>query len=363
MPVIASVGVGIPRYRIPQEEAKELIREIFPRDSEQLERLLPVFDHAFIKERQMVVPIDWFKEAHTLAERNQKYLEEAIPYTIEAVEDCLHNSKFLNEQVSPREIDCIIFASSTGIATPSIDAHLINELPFSEYTTRIPLWGLGCAGGASGLARASEWLLAHPDKNTLLINLEFCSLAFQKHDRRKSNFIGSALFGDGVSCTLIMGDQSPLQDRLKHTGPHIMKTSSRTKKGALDVMGWDIQNSGFHVIFAKSIPRLVETFWYEHLQDFLQESQHQTTDFPFLTAHPGGTKVLQAMERILEAKKEKFRYSYKILEEHGNMSSPTVLYVLKEAMESSPPTGTKSLLTALGPGFSSEIVMLEWKKS
>jgi alkylresorcinol/alkylpyrone synthase len=360
MPYILSVGMSIPEYPISQEEAKQLLFDIFPDSKTGLERYLSVFDHALISERQLIVPKKWFRQPHSFADRNRIYIKKAIVHSIESIENCLQNTAFLEYPVTASEIDAIFFISSTGISTPTIDAHLYNQLNFPDDIMRFPLWGLGCAGGAGGLGRASEWLKANPSKNAIVVNVEFCSIAFQNNGDRKSNIIGAALFGDGVSCTLLSGDKSPLRRRAKGSSIAIKKYSSRIKKESLDIMGWDIKESGLQVIFAKSIPNLVKTFWYKHVQEFLP-SLHAVEDFPFIIAHPGGRKVLEAMEEVLSINKEKLRYSYKVLREHGNMSSSTVIYVLNEAMQQNQPIGTKSLLTALGPGFSSEIVQLEWE--
>ncbi|MBB6452265.1 alkylresorcinol/alkylpyrone synthase [Salirhabdus euzebyi] len=359
MPYIASVGVSSPPYKISQTKAKTLIKEIFPRAERELERLLPVFDNAFIEERQFVVPVEWFEQTHSFEERNNLYIEEATQHSVAAIRDCVQNNVLLSEEMLIEQIDCFLFVSSSGIATPTIDARCINELPFRDDITRIPIWGLGCAGGASGLARAYEWLKANPKKTAVLVNAELCSLAFQKDDNRKSNFIGSALFGDGVSACLLVGDESPYLRRVK-SPVKIKGTSSKMKKDSLNVMGWDVKNTGFHVIFAKSIPSLVNYFWKEHVTDFLEQQEEDKENFAFLTAHPGGLKVLEAIEETLPCSREALRFSYDVLKKHGNMSSPTVLYVLKEAMESMPKIGTRSLLTALGPGFSSEMMIIEW---
>ncbi|MBO8155006.1 MAG: type III polyketide synthase [Bacillaceae bacterium] len=361
MAYILSAGVSIPKYHIRQEEAEQLVKEIFPRTDREMGRLLPAFKNSDIKERQFVVPVDWFRDNHEFFERNAIYEQEAVPHAVTAINNCLKNEQLLSDVVHPGEIDCIIFASSTGIATPSVDARCMNELPFRSDTVRLPIWGMGCVAGASGLSRAFEWLKANPDKSALVICLEFCSLAFQKDDHRKSNFIGTVLFGDGAASVLLAGEQSPLRTRMRKTSiPKIVSASSRLKKQALDVMGWDVKEKGFHVIFAKSIPQLVETFWKKHFQDFLQILNIQADSLSYFIAHPGGMKVLQAYEKLLPDAGVKLKYSRKILHQHGNMSSPTVLYVLKSVMEEEELAGETSILTALGPGFSSELLALEW---
>ncbi|WP_407268649.1 type III polyketide synthase [Radiobacillus sp. PE A8.2] len=360
MSYICSVATSIPQFELAQSEIKEFVRNIFPRSEREISRLLPVFENAAIENRQFVVPKDWFTVNHSFQKRNAFYQQEAIEHSIQAIDACLTDKSFLSEPIDYNKIDCIIFVSSTGISTPSIDAHIINMLNFREDVVRIPLWGLGCAGGASGIARAHDWLTSNPDKTALVVCVELCSLTFQKDDHKKSNFIGTALFGDGIAAALMVGNESSLLKLCNHMSPMVQRTSSRIKKQTLDVMGWDITNDGFEVVFAKSIPHLVETFWKQHVFDFLKEQQLTVDDLPFIVAHPGGKKVLEAFERVLNVTSNVFYHSYETLKNHGNMSSPTVLYVLKAWMSEQRKQGDKSMLASLGPGFSSELVSLEW---
>ncbi|WP_053219456.1 type III polyketide synthase [Virgibacillus senegalensis] len=360
MTVIGSVGTSLPKFTLKQEEIKTLIEKIFPRPERELKRLLPVFEHAAVEQRQFVVPKSWFTEPHSFVERNDIYQKEALQHSISAIDACLQNEDFLIKAIPHEAIDSIIFVSSTGISTPSVDAYIINQRDFREDVRRIPLWGLGCAGGASGLARAHEWLTANPTKTSLVVSVELCSLTFQKEDDRKSNFIGTALFGDGIAAALLIGDESPYQAYRKKAGPRITKVDSKTKKASLDVMGWEIGNHGFEVIFAKSIPQLVETFWKEHVQLFLKEQNSKKNDYAFFIAHPGGKKVLQSIESVLQITQSKLQHSYEVLKRHGNMSSATVLYILQKWMQEDITPGERSLLSALGPGFSSELLELEW---
>src|SRR5699024_2346346 len=170
---------------------------------------------------------------------------------LEAIDECLSNKGFLQKDIPYEAIDMIVFVSSTGLSTPSIDAHLMNERPFKASVQRMPLWELGCAGGAIGLSRAHDFITANPDKSALIVCCELCSLTFQKTDRKKSNIIGTALFGDGVAASIAIGKDSPLHSSRKNIIPQIKKTSSSTKKDRLDVMGWDITNNGMEVIFSK----------------------------------------------------------------------------------------------------------------
>lgn len=358
---IASVGLGIPKYSMTQENVKTYMIQIYTNNQEELHRLLPVFDHALIEERQFVVNQEWFLHPHTFAERNRYYQEHAQTYALKAIDECLTDKTFLKKSIPYEAIDLIIFISSTGIATPTIDVYLSNERPFRESMERMPLWGLGCAGGAIGLSRAHDYLQAYPEKSVLVICVEFCSLAFQKDDFDKSHIIGTALFGDGAASILLLGEQSPYLSYTTHPSPKIVTSHSLTKKQTTDIMGWDITDRGFEVIFSKEIPQLVHVFWKKHVTEFLNTVNLSPEQITYMIAHPGGRKVLEAMEDSLSLPSKALQFSYDVLRDHGNMSSATVYYVINQWLRQGPPqTPEKNILCALGPGFSSELLLLEW---
>ncbi|WP_042145578.1 type III polyketide synthase [Paucisalibacillus sp. EB02] len=359
MAIVCSVGKGIPKYQMEQNRVKELVGNLFSYSEREVTRLLPVFDNAAIRIRQFVVPEEWFLVEHSFEERNDLYHQNAIHYATVAMDDCLKNAGFTDE-ITYEDIDLLSFVSSTGISTPSIDAFLINERPFRTNVERMPLWGLGCAGGAIGLSRVYNWLKANPTKVALLINCEICSLTFQKSDQKKSNLIGTALFGDGVSCLLLIGEDSKYRKSLTKPTPFIKSYSSYTEKDSTNVMGWRIINTGFEVIFSKSIPALVNTIWKTHMQEFVQREGISIDEIDAFISHPGGKKVLDAMMVTFQISEEKLRYSADVLLEHGNMSSATVQYVMGRWLEEDMKLGAKGVLTALGPGFSSEILLVEW---
>ncbi|WP_245843782.1 type III polyketide synthase [Oceanobacillus rekensis] len=357
---ICSIGLGIPEFNIEQEEIKGIVKEIFSYSDKQINRLLPVFDHAAVNNRQFAVDQSWFLKEHSFKEKNDLYQVEAKKYSLAAIDDCLRNPEFLNDVMPYEAIDMIIFVSSTGIATPSMDVHLMNARPFRQDISRMPLWGLGCAGGAIGLSRAHDWLTAHPDKTVLIICCELCSLTFQKGDSKKSNMVGTALFGDGVSAALAMGSNSPYLSLSKTSTPKVITASSFLKRDSEDVMGWEINDLGFEVVFKKNIPSLVDSFWRDHVMNFFEQTNLFEKDIHSFISHPGGRKVMEAMEEVLQCSKDKLKQSYQVLSDHGNMSSATVLYVLREWMKQNIISGEKSILSALGPGFSSELLLLEW---
>jgi alkylresorcinol/alkylpyrone synthase len=360
MPYILSSGIHCAEHSCTQSNIQRLVYDLFPLKEIEKKRLLPIFEHAEIEKRQFAVPLNWFKDKHGLQERNELYHDQALKYSIGAVRSCLSNQEMLSENISVKNIDHILFVSSTGISTPTLDAYLMNELEFDENTRRTPLFGLGCAGGTSGVAKAQEWLLGHPEKNVLVVCVELCSLTFQREDSRISNFVGTALFGDGASSVLVIGDHSPLRQKAKVPLAKILDTSSRTKRHSTDVMGWRVIDTGFEVIFNKSIPRLVKDFWSVHAKEFVHKQGWEISEFPFIIAHPGGRKVLEGYRDVFNLEERVLEIPKKVLRSHGNMSSPTVHFVLHETLKKQPAKGTRTIMTSLGPGFSSEIISLEW---
>ncbi|MBM7552516.1 type III polyketide synthase [Thalassobacillus pellis] len=360
MSCILSIGKSIPPFEMDQKEVSSLVEQLFPLTDREKERYMPIFDNSLIKKRQFVVNPSWFLKNHGLKERNDIYIDHAVNHGLTAIDHCLNNEVFLDSPVQYNDIDMIIFVSTTGMATPSIEARIMNHRDFREDVRRMPLFGLGCAGGVSGMARAHEWLKAHDESCVLVVNVELCGLTFQKTDSKKSNFVGTALFGDGISATLLCGQSSRHFAKKRRTAPVITDTGSKTKKDSISVMGWDVTDQGFEVIFNKSIPHLVKSFWKEHIEQFTALQDIKSEALPFLVAHPGGKKVLEAYEEVLKIKKDKLQHSYGVLEDHGNMSSVTVCYVLERYMKGFPDKGTISLMGALGPGFSSELISLEW---
>lgn len=361
MTQILSVGTCSPPYHVRQTEALELARALFQESFPDIDRYLKVFQNGQIDSRYLSVPPEWFREKHSLQEKNDLYIQLSVEFGIKAIETCLEETPFLSEPVKPSEIDAIFFVSTTGFSTPSIEAKIMNRLPFSSHTKRVPIWGLGCAGGASGLARAHEYCLAFPESNVLVISEELCSLTFQPDDVSKSNLIGTSLFSDGAACVLLSGDQSPLLGLSKMgSRPAIRGTQSTLMPDSENVMGWDIKDEGLYVVFSKSIPNIIENWLKPNVIEFLNAHHLRIEEISHFVAHPGGRKVLEAYEKSLGIPESLTNPSRKILSEFGNMSSPTVLYVLKAHMEKSIPEGDYGIAAALGPGFSSELLLLQW---
>lgn len=353
MPTIRKVVTENAPYHVDQKEIVQVVRNLFGNHFTDIERLLRVFGNGQIEERYFAAPLEWFEEERGLEEKNRLYIEEAVKMGSRAVESCLAETATDKE-----EVDAFIFVSSSGMSTPTIDARIMNRLKLPKHIKRLPIWGLGCAGGAAGLSRAHDYCKAYPDAKVLVLCLELCSLTFQRSDLSKSNLIGTSLFADGSACALVAGEQAEGDN----TGFFIHDTQSTLMADSEDVMGWDVKDEGLHVVFSRDIPKVIENWLKPNLDEFLKTLNKKTEDIQHFIAHPGGKKVLAAYEKSLSIDKEKTGNARSVLKRFGNMSSPTVLYVLKDFMDQQPAAGEEGLLTALGPGFSSELLWLEWRE-
>lgn len=354
MSIIRKVVTENAPYHVNQKEIVSVVRNLFGGHYDDIERLLRVFGNGQIEGRYFAAPLEWFEKERGLEEKNRLYVEEAVKMGSRAVARCLEEAA-----VDKTEIDAFIFVSSSGMSTPTIDARIMNVLGLPQHVKRIPLWGLGCAGGASGLSRADDYCRAYPEAVVVVLCLELCSLTFQRSDSSKSNLIGTSLFADGAACALVTGDEADLSGE----GFHITDTQSTLMRDSEDVMGWDVKDEGLHVIFSRDIPKIIENWLKPNVDLFLEKVSKSSADITHFIAHPGGKKVLAAYEKSLGLTTDKTDISRGVLAKYGNMSSPTVLYVLKDFMEQLPQHGEEGLLTALGPGFSSEMLWLEWREA
>jgi len=356
MPSIVSVGRAMLPYQIRQDLIQKYIKQLFSPSFRDINRLVAVFRNGQIESRYFVKDLDWYSANHSFSEKNDAYIENSLKFSCEAIINCLENRTLLDEPINIRDIDAIIYISTTGLATPSMDARIMNVLPFSPHTKRIPIWGLGCAGGAAGLARAYEYCLAYPKARVLVVAAEFCSLTFQPNDLSKSNIIGTSLFADGVACVCVAGDE------VEHHRivPRIISTQSTLMSDAEDVMGWDVRDEGFFVIFSKDIPSIIYKWVKQNVDEFLDAHGLTINDIQHFIAHPGGKKVIEAYQNAFHINEEKTKITFEVLQNYGNMSSATVYFVLEQFMNLPIQKGEYGLVLALGPGFSAELVLLKW---
>ena len=343
-PRLLSVATAVPPHRVSQETARDFARLMFSEAYRDVERLLPVFDNANIDTRHFCMPPEWFGEDHTFPEKNALYVKHALDLSEKAARRALDRAG-----AGPEDVGAIFFVSTTGISTPSLDSKLMFSLGLPEHVRRVPIWGLGCAGGAGGLARAADHVRAYPEKPVLLVGVELCGLTFVKGDCSKSNLVGTSLFADGAAAVLLGSGG---------TGPELRGSYSTTWPGTEDVMGWDLVEAGLQVRFAKSVPQIVHEKMRGNLEAACTSLGIDLGDLRHFVLHPGGTKVLEAYEETLGLEAGGLDLSWEILRNHGNMSSVSVLFVLERFLEDYPAgSGEYGTISALGPGFSAEHVL------
>ncbi|OCX53713.1 hypothetical protein BEL04_05305 [Mucilaginibacter sp. PPCGB 2223] len=351
MPFIAAVSKTDLPYRARQLDVKQQARELFSKDFPQVDRLIHAFDNTEIIDRNFVEPLEWYTQPTTFEERNNEYISAALHYSVEAIEAVIRKAA-----IDKSEITDIIFVSTTGLSTPSLDALIINQLRLDEHINRIPVWGLGCAGGVSGMAKANTLAKANPDATVLLVAVELCSLTLIKTDYSKSNFIGSSLFSDGIAACIVKGDNH----QQNSTGVKYVAASSKLYYDSLEVMGWEFQDKGFKVVFSKDIPTFIHQNILHDITAFLAKQNLQLSDIKNFIFHPGGKKVLDAYCDALKVEGDFLKNTRETMNNYGNMSSVTVLYVLEKFMREGFTDGY-GLMLAMGPGFSSEMVLLDMK--
>ena len=351
---LVSLATAVPPHAVTQADAKEFARNLFRETlREDHDRLLGVFEHAGIRQRNVCAPLEWFATDHDFAEKNALYVENAVELGRTVAERAMAQAG-----LEPRDIDHLVFVSSTGIAAPSIDARLANALSLRTDFQRTPIWGLGCAGGVAGLSRARDFALARPGSRVLLVALELCSLTFQRNDRSKRNLVAASLFGDGAAAALVVAGDDPAL-RNGHRPLDLVATSSTFWSDTLDVMGWDVDGQGLHVVFARDIPTIVRERVRPGLVEFLGRHDLDLERLDHLVAHPGGMKVLAAYEKALGLAPDALAHAREVLRDHGNMSSPTCLFVLERFLANQTiAAGETAVLSALGPGFCAEYVLL-----
>ncbi len=353
-PRLVALATAVPEHVLRQEDAEAAAALVFTGAVPHGERLLQVFEHAQIEKRHMCVPLSWFMQPHGLAEKNRLYVEHALRLAADVSRRAL-----AQVGLAPRDVDHVVWVSSTGLSTPSMDALLANELGFRTDIRRVPIWGLGCAGGAGGLARARDFARAEPTAVVLLVSLELCSLTFQLGDLDKRNLVAASLFADGAAAAVVTGAEAPPVETDGRRPLALLASRSTLWKDSLDVMGWTVDGDGLHVVFSRDIPTIVREQVRPSLLEFLEACGLRLEDVRHLAAHPGGVKVLDAYAEALGLPREAFRHSRAVLHDFGNMSSPTCLFVLERflaAREIGP--GEHAIVTALGPGFSAEYVLL-----
>jgi alkylresorcinol/alkylpyrone synthase len=347
-PTIAATATALPPYTITRDDVKYYMGRVFDIPERKLEAMMSIVDNAQVHKRHAIFPIEYLVEPRALAKTNNEYIEHAVKLGREAAEKCLERAG-----LKPDDIDLIITVSCTGFMIPSLDAHLINLMGFRSNVRRMPFTELGCAAGAMALGRAADYLKANPGGNVLIISVELPSLTFQRKDISQANLISSILFGDGAAAVIVSGKQT--------RGPKILASETYTFPDSLGAMGFDLRDSGFHILLAKDVPEMIGEKIGGLVQAFLDRQGRKREEIKGWILHPGGARLLGNVEKQLGLSKCDTQPSWDILGNVGNLSSATILFILQEWMEKRPLNpGEYAMAAAFGPGFSAEFLLLQW---
>jgi alkylresorcinol/alkylpyrone synthase len=340
---LVSLATSVPPHTFLQQDVLAAAWDVFGSRFPDFERFASIFTNTGIAKRHGVKPFEWYLEPRGWPERTAAFLEGAEALFVEVAGKALANAG-----LAATDIDTVVTVCSTGIATPSLDARVARRIGFRSDVARVPVFGLGCAGGASGLSIASRLAQARPGTNVLMVAVELCSLALRHDELTKANIVAVSLFGDGAAAVILRAGDGGAT-RIEHSGEHLWPDT-------LDVMGWSVDPQGFGVILRRTIPEFVTQNLKPALQQILGRMRLSLDDIDQFICHPGGAKVIQALETTLALDQGTLEHERQVIADYGNMSSPTVLFILERARARGLPA--RSLLTALGPGFTASCVSL-----
>jgi alkylresorcinol/alkylpyrone synthase len=340
---LVSLATSVPPHVFLQKDVLTAAWEVLGTRFPDFERFSSIFLNTGIVKRHGVKPFDWYLEPRGWPERTEAFLWGAESLFIDVAEKALAQA-----HLAGSDIDTVVTVCSTGIATPSLEARVACRMGFRSDVMRVPVFGLGCAGGTSGLSIASRLAQARPGANVLLVTIELCSLALRHDELTKANIVATSLFGDGAAAIILRaGDGGATQ--IENSGEHLWPDT-------LGMMGWSVDPEGFGVIFRRTIPEFVTSHLNPAVVQILARMQLTTADIHRFICHPGGAKVVNALETALALSQGTLDHERQVIADYGNMSSPTILFVLEQARAKGLPA--RSLLTALGPGFTASCVTL-----
>ena len=349
--------MGFPDFTYTQEEITLSLSKIWKDKFKNTDRPRAIQENVLVETRHLCMPLKNYFTPMPFKERNDQFIESSVKMMSEATQRLLDKNNLL-----PEEITSLWSNTVTGFAIPSLEARLMNKIKFQQNTKRVPLMGLGCMAGVAGINRVGDYLTAFPQEAVVFLSVECCSLTLQLEDLSIANLISSALFGDGSAAVLMVGDEHPLA---ANAPLKLCKSESLFLPDTEDVMGWDIGEKGLKIILNKNVPEVAEKQLKKPLLDFLEKSNLQLCDIASFFAHPGGPKVLLAIEKILDLPQRGLVHSWESLKACGNMSSVSVLDILKRHIDEyydygKTKKGAYGLSLAMGPAFSAELGLLKW---
>lgn len=355
MAFLRSVSTALPENRIDQRRAIDALREWaqttgkdrFPFDES---KAIEIFENSGVKTRYSIEQVSDLLKPRDFGEKSRRYREAGCKLGRKAVEKI-----FREEDIDAGDIDLLITISCTGFTIPSLDAYLMNEFDFKPTTRRLPVSELGCSAGASALARSQDYLDGHPNHRVLILSVELCTLNFQANDPTRAQVISGALFGDGASAVILEGEQ-----RVENEArPELRGYTNHFYQGTLDYMGYRNNERGVSILLSPKIPAHVKRRGVELIENFLGQWDLTASDVDHWIVHPGGRAIIDAVEAALD-NNQTLNHSRRVLKKYGNLSSATVLFVLKSVLEASPSPGENGLIAAFGPGFNAELSWIEW---